>query len=169
MHACQLQHTIMQDAATNCKCMRLASLPSNSVTAASLAHMRAHMASSIHGGCARFSTTFVNSPKPRDSVGLRWGPCEVPLALQLLKFSWKGGFFFFETLEGWIIKPLLWHYRFSRSLLLCGSFVQVIIIKPNGTGCNMQFRCSTQASCTVSLSDGCFDIIAPLWELFEFW
>ena len=46
-HACMLvaTHTIMQDAATNCKCMRLASLPSNSVTAASLAHMQAHMAS----------------------------------------------------------------------------------------------------------------------------
>ena len=46
-HACMLAatHTIMQDAATNCKCMRLASLPSNSVTAASLAHMQAHMAS----------------------------------------------------------------------------------------------------------------------------
>lgn len=98
----------MQDAATNCKCMRLASLPSNSVTAASLAHMRAHMASSIHGGCARFSTTFVNSPKPRDSVGLRWGPCEVPLALQLLKFSWKGGFFLF-FLKHWR-GGLLSHY-----------------------------------------------------------
>lgn len=79
---------------------------SNSVTAASLAHMQAHMALVV-----------VNSPKPRDRVGLRWGPCEVPpaLALQLLKI----------LLEGWIIvKPLLWRYIIvSPPSLLCGSFV----------------------------------------------